>query len=435
MHDALLDLLRCPFCGTRLSLIENRALRRHGPDVEAGVLGCECCAFPIVAGIPVLVADDATREAMHALETGRHGAALFALLGLQDPDDADDADDDDDRTDRFRTVLARGAEHTYQQTLEVLSPDAEGTYFLYRFSDPTFLTAEAVVHAVGLPGGTGPVLDLCGGSGHLTRTLAGLGRSGSVASLSPTPRPPYDTVLADRHFWKLWLARRFTAPGCAAVCCDADAPLPFTRDLFSVVVMADAFPYIWHKRLCADEMMRVVTPDGVVVMPHLHSALGENISAGNTLTPGAYRDLFAAHHPQLFSEARLFDDILERRIVDLERGLSPTAIGTESALTLIACPGVDGFRRYPVSDPVEVTGNLVVNPLYGVERRQGASILTLRFPTPEYEEEFGACRRYLPDTVTVEADLTGHIEPTMLGTRYQDLRRRRVLLDAPPRYC
>ena len=138
MHDALLDLLRCPFCGTRLALVENDALLRRGTEVQSGVLGCECCAFPIVAGIPVLVSNDDTRGAMHALEGGRQEAALFALLGL-----ADDAD----RTDRFRAVLAR-AEPTYRHALEVLSPDAEGTYFLYRFSDPTFLTAEAVVQAV-----------------------------------------------------------------------------------------------------------------------------------------------------------------------------------------------------------------------------------------------------------------------------------------------
>ncbi len=43
-----------------------------------------------------------------------------------------------------------------------------------------------------------------------------------------------------------------------------------------------------------------------------------------------------------------------------------------------------------------VTGELRVNPLYRVERHGNSSVLTLTFPTPEYEEEFGACRRYFP---------------------------------------
>ena len=86
--------------------------------------------------------------------------------------------------------------------------------------------------------------------------------------------------------------------------------------------------------------------------------------------------------------------------------------------------------------PVEqsVTGELRVNPLYQIERRGNSSILTLTFPTPEYEEEFGGCRRYLPDTVTVDADLGGTIVPATLGSAYEDLRRRRIVIDAPPQY-
>ena len=77
-----------------------------------------------------------------------------------------------------------------------------------------------------------------------------------------------------------------------------------------------------------------------------------------------------------------------------------------------------------------------VNPgeLYAVEVRDGRSVLTLRFPTPEYEAEFGECRRYLLDRVTVDADLHSPIDPRPLGPRYAELRRRRVILDVPLRY-
>src|SRR5215210_6482328 len=109
----------------------------------------------------------------------------------------------------------------------------------------------------------------------------------------------------------LGVAKTSVAPHCDAVCCDANAPLPFARATFSLVVLSDAFPYIWHKRLLADEMMRLAAPDGVVVMPHLHSALGENFSAGMTLTPAAYRDLFVPMQPRLFSDAALLTQVLE----------------------------------------------------------------------------------------------------------------------------
>jgi SAM-dependent methyltransferase len=386
---------------------------RAGDRIESGVLGCECCAFPVVAGIPVMIADDPTREAMHLLEAGQGEAALFTLLGL-----------DGGCAEAFRGLLAGGARATYQEALALLCRDAEGTCFVYRFSDPTYVMAEALLQAIGRPSRTpaGRSLDLCGGTGHLTRVLIGL-------------RPAGGTVLADLFFWKLWLARRFTAPQCEPVCCDANQPLPFAREAFSLVVLADAFPYIWHKRLLADEMMRLTVSDGLIVMPHLHSALGENFSAGNTLTPAAYRDLFAPRRPRLFSDELLLTQVLERRVVDLTHDASPADLGTEPSLTLVAGGRADVFQRYELPAAQGVMGELRVNPLYRVERHGGSSILTLTFPTPEYEEEFGACRRYLPDSVIVDADLTGTILPAMLGSRAEELRRRRIIFDAPPNYC
>ena len=430
MREALLDLLRCPYCGTRLSVVDNDALARTEHDIVCGVLGCECCAFPIVEGIPVLIADDATRDAMHALEAGRHEEALFRLLGLGQ---------DERRSGAFRTLLVRGEPMTYREALSILCLDAEETYFLYRLSDPTFVVAAALLRALGQHPAVaaGRALDLCGGSGHLTRLLAGLPGAGDTqpgAGSQPdaqTDRP----VVADVAFWKLWLATRMIASGSTAVCCNANHPLPFVDGAFSLVVLADAFPYIWHKRLLAGEMTRLAAPDGAIVMPHLHSALGDNMSAGDTLTPAAYGSLFARQQPRLFSDEVLLTQVLDQRVVDLTQSVAAMEIGSDPAFTLVASRDDDLFRRYEVPERGHVSGALIVNPLYRVERRGGSSILTLSFPTPEYAEEFAACRRYLPDTVTVEADLAGPIEPAMLGSACEELRQRRIVLDAPPHYC
>jgi uncharacterized protein YbaR (Trm112 family) len=423
MHESMLELLRCPFCGTRVSLVENDVLVRAGDRIESGVLGCECCAFPVIDGIPVMIADDRTRDAMHLLEAGQDEAALFTLLAL-----------DETRVEAFRELLTRlphqtgeaakaSVRATYQDALAILCDDAEATCFVYRFSDPTYVMAQAILHAIALQPRPllGRRLDLCGGTGHLTRVLIDL-------------KPPDSTVLADLFFWKLWLARRFISPECEPVCCDANLPLPFAREAFTLVVLADAFPYIWHKRLLAEEMMRLSDPEAVVVMPHLHSALGENFSAGNTLTPAAYRDLFIGRLPRLFGDEFLLTQVLDHGLVDLTHEVSPAGLGTEPSLTLIASGRADLFQRYELPTPKTVTGELRVNPLYRVERHGNASVLTLTFPTPEYEEEFAACRRYLPDRVTVDADLTGAILPAMLGPEGDELRRRRVIIDAPPHY-
>ncbi len=416
MQVTLLDGMRCPFCGTRLRVVDNAALARTESRIEAGVLGCECCAFPVIAGIPILLADDSTRAAMHALEGGDPDGALATVLDVTRAQAAG-----------LARAQAAGA-LTYREAVPLLAPDAEGTYFLHRFSDPTFVPAEALLRALGPAAAQtgGPWLDLCGGTGHLTHALAAPG--GSAA-------PARDrTVIADLYYRKLWLATHVTAPGADGVCCSADAPLPFTTDRFSLVVLMDAFPYIWHKRLCADEMMRVARPDGIIALPHLHSSEGENVSAGDPLSPSAYRDLFAPFRPALFSDARLLDGLIDEESIDLTAEQSPDQLRGEPSLTLVASrrPGIR--RRVPAPAPDAVAGVLAVNPLYAVEVRDGRSVLTLRFPTPEYEAEFGECRRYLPDRVTVDADLHGPIDPRRLGPRYAELRRRRVILDLPLRY-
>ena len=411
MRLATLDLLRCPFCGSRLSLVEG-STRMHGEEIVGGVLGCQCCAYPIIDGIPVLIADDTARKAMHQHEAGDSEAALLTMLDVEG-----------ERADAFREFLRRGEGMTYRDGLAILSVDAEGQYFIYRFSDPTFLVAQALLQALGGDSRlTRRTIDLCGGSGHLTRVLTALS-------------PPGQACLADVYFWKVWLAKRFTAPDCEPVCCDANNPMPFASGVFSMVVLSDAFPYIWQKRMLSSEMMRIADPDGAIVMPHLHSALGENFTAGMTLTPAGYRDLFEPWSPRLFRDSAMLDDLLERRVVDLSKDAPAESLAGEAALALVASRHDEIFRRYTAADAARSTASeLIINPLYRVDARDGRVVLTLTFPTAEYEEEFRAARRYLPDTVTVAADVTRRLSPQDFGADYEDLKRRLVLLDAPKGY-
>ncbi len=406
-----LDRLRCPHCGTTLALQEGPATRREGASLTWGVLGCECCAYPVVDGIPILIASDDAREALRLLEAGQPDEALRQCLGL-----------DEERWRAFTWL--RGVDTaSYRDYLEVLSPDAEGTYFLYRFSDPTFVAAEAVVRAAaGVPDlVAGPVLDVCGGSGHLTRVLAEVA-TGPV-------------FLADVYFWKLWLARTFTVPEARVVCCDANQPLPFARQTFSAVLLSDAFPYIWQRRLLAAELMRAVRPGGAILMPHLHNALAFNYSAGMALTPAAYEDLFAPVTPRLFDDATLLDQALAGGPIDLAASQPAEALAEAAALTLLASPRPELFARHAQADPGPVRGVLRLNPLYTVERQGDRLLCTLTFPSDEYAEEFGAVRRYLPDRWETAVDVRGVVEPGAFGDRLVELRRRRILLDVPARYC
>ena len=140
------------------------------------------------------------RRARRTSRAGRPHLALRTMVGL----------DDDDAGRPVRGASRLGRRRPTASIVEALGPGFEGGYFLYRFSDPTFIVANAVVRAVAgtVLHGTRRAIDICGGSGHLTRSLMDLS--------SPAP------VLADLYFAKIWLARRFTAPGCEPVCCDGN---------------------------------------------------------------------------------------------------------------------------------------------------------------------------------------------------------------------
>jgi uncharacterized protein YbaR (Trm112 family)/SAM-dependent methyltransferase len=418
MRAELLDILRCPYCGGRLELVSSIFNRTSsgGDTIADGVLACECCVFPVVDGIPVLHLHDTAVKAREHIESQRPELALRAMVGADDPV----------RAEAFEAAAGSSAS-TYREIVESLGPNFEGGYFLYRFSDPTFVVADAVVRAVAgtVLQGNGRALDMCGGSGHLTRTLA-----------RASAHPP---VLADLFFPKIWLARRFTAPTAIPVCCDANSALPFARGSFDYVMCADAFMFIWTKRPFVGEMFRTVagSPRSTVVIVHTHNQLVWSPSHGQALTVRGYRNLFETAEPRVFGESQLFEDVVNGRALDLGCAEDPSALEQEAAFTFIASPVSAVFSAHALDARLESGGRWRLNPLYQVQECGGAVEGTLHFPSPDYEDEYGACRRYLPETIRIEASALralGSGAPPASIRGGADLVRRRVLVDLPERY-
>jgi uncharacterized protein YbaR (Trm112 family) len=414
MNLATLELLRCPYCGGRLSLVESLFHQRDGDDLQDGILGCHCCIFALVDGIPVLHLQPPAVTARDHLQAGRPDLARRTMFGLDDPAAAD----------AFETVAASPAA-TYRETVDALGPNFEGGYFLYRFSDPTFVVADAVVRSVArVAAGSGRAIDICGGSGHLTRSL-----------LDVSSAPP---VLADLYFAKVWLARRFTAPRCEPVCCDGNAPMPFAKGAFSFAMCVDAFMYIWTKRQFVGEMTRLVEGKGgigTVLIGHTHNELTWTPSHGQPLSPAGYIDLFEALEPRVFGESRLFDDVVGGDWLDLSRREPLRDLDGEPALTIVASGNPRVFARHPIDAPAGVRGELKLNPLYAIEQAADRVTLQLRFPSDDYEQEYGACRRYLPESAEITSkELAALQTAAATPPALQELVRRRVILDLPKNY-
>jgi hypothetical protein len=60
--------------------------------------------------------------------------------------------------------------------------------------------------------------------------------------------------------------------------------------------------------------------------------------------------------------------------------------------------------------------------------------LRLQFPSEDYEQEYGACRRYLPDEAVVDRAALSALDAGILRPDLVELTRRRVILDLPKRY-
>jgi uncharacterized protein YbaR (Trm112 family) len=415
MLTETLDVLRCPYCGGRLDLVESLFHRRSADEIHDGILGCHCCIFPVVDGIPVLHVLPASTAARDHLQAARPDLARRAMFGL-----------DEAEAEAFDAVASSDTA-TYRETVEALGPNFEGGYFLYRFSDPTYIVAQAVTRAVGgaVLGGRRRAIDICGGSGHVTRTLLGL------SEVAP--------VLADLYFAKVWLARRFTAPGCEPVCCDGNAPMPFARGAFSFAMCTDAFMYIWTKRQFVGEMERLVSggaasAPGAVLIGHTHNERTWSPSHGQPLSPEGYADLFETIEPRIFGEGNLFADVVSGGPLDLARRDDQSTLDNSPALTIVASRHPDVFAAHTLVMPTSAAGELRINPLYAVEPTGGGVRLRLEFPNQDYADEYGACRQYLPETLALDRSAIDGLTSGKITGDLIELVRRKVIVDLPTRY-
>jgi uncharacterized protein YbaR (Trm112 family) len=424
MHRSTFDILRCPYCGGRLELVTSSYHQTQGDEIEHGILGCQCCVFPVVDGIPVMHLQPAATEARELVEQGDALRARRVMFGLQD--NVDNAVGE--RVD----ALIASSDATYRAIVEAFGEYIEGGYFLYRFADPTYIVGHAVARAVA---GTvlkrgGRAIDICGGSGHLTRSL-----------MDPTLFPGPPPVLADLYFAKIWLARRFTAPGCEPVCCDGNAPMPFARGAFRYAMCSDAFMYIWTKRQFVQDMLRLTdNGDGgresAAVISHTHNQCTWTPSHGQPLTPDGYRNLFETIEPRVVGESSLFADVVNGGPLDLSRQAAANTLEAEPALTIIATRHAGVFVPHALEPPPDrAQGEFRVNPLYAVSGTTAASIMFhLRFPSEDYEQEYGACRQYLPEDVAIPREALPVLAAGRVPAELADLLRRRVIVDLPRGY-
>ena len=338
--------------------------------------------WPVVAGVPWLRAgrDDVRERAVAALDAGDPDGAAVVLLA-----DADDWWDAPPPPDAQLRAALRAT--TLREAVDLLGFGRVGTYFVHRWSDPSWLAALALT-AAHPPAGR-PVLDLACGAGHLLRHLAVHGHR--------------DLTGIDVVFAKLWLARRFVLPAGAPVtlvCADLTAPWPLpepTRPRH--VACHDALYFLDGKEAFVAAALRHAGDGGAVLLGHCHNARHPAGRSGLPLDPAGWRALLPG--ATAYAEEELTAATAEGRLPEPTDSLD----GTEAVNLALDSAAPDPALLAP-----QPGAGLRPNPLYADGVR--------RWPGERWAAEYGPrAQAYLPEHWT-------DLPPA-------EAVRRRLFLDLP----
>jgi hypothetical protein len=218
--------------------------------------------------------------------------------------------------------------------------------------------------------------------------------------------------------------------------------MPFARGAFLYAMCSDAFMYIWTKRQFVLDMLRLIddrseraTP-GAAMISHTHNQCMWTPSHGQPLTPNGYRNLFENEEPRVFGESGLFADVVRGGPLDLSRVDGEPTLEAEQALAIVASRHFGMFVPHPLeAPPARPIGEFRVNPLYVVESSDGSAVrYRLQFPSDDYEQEYGACREYLPAEVVITQEDLQALAKGSVPPGATELVRRRVVVDIPLGY-
>jgi SAM-dependent methyltransferase len=418
----LIAELHCPYCGS--SLREELRVSDSSAGLLYGVLRCECERYPVVEGILILRpvpgkliqllerrdTEGALRSTLYDLipenARTRNRRRIEGLSRIRVPFASHLARRD---ADRFWNVLT-DREASFQEILRYVRADIYADYLIQRYANPSFFVAlgalsvleelESVKVPVAVSAGQAAtprsprVLDMACGTAH-------------TCFLMQVLFPDIAVVAADHDFINLYLARRFMAPGATYMCIDGEAPLPFADDSFDAVFCLDAIHYIRSKKALGIEMTRVLTPDGICLLPHLHNARVYNPVPGMPLSAEGYLDCFESLEPRLFPEPRLLDQVMRQHQVDLGASASDEERKTANSFCIVGSRRADVWRTYDALAErlCREPKHLGVNPVYRVIEGPDTVQLEMKWPNSTLAKECARIESYLPKQYTIDRAL------------------------------
>ncbi|MGL5839910.1 MAG: class I SAM-dependent methyltransferase [Sphingorhabdus sp.] len=359
------------------------------PDGHA-LAGASGERWPLVDGIPYLrIGREAlVRQALAALDAGEREEALILLLA--DQDDWWLGPKADPR--QVRALVEQADSLTLREALARLQFGPVADYFLYRWSDPTYLAGLALLEAHWNQPDT--AFELACGIGHYLRDLTRRG----IACLG-----------ADIVFSKCWIASQWVAPDARYVVFDASHPWPIAGQRFDLVMCHDAFYFMPDQPGVADKLRAAVADQGMLAISHIHNASFAGEAMGPVVDPALLASLFP--NGTAYDEAELLDALMAATTP------TPIAIGANAAVEAFSLIEAGAAKAHPLKGGLAMpcpVAALRRNPLLGQD--------DVHWPSDLYAREYGGGCYWAKD----DAEL----DPAFI----HDPARLRRVVDLPERW-
>jgi SAM-dependent methyltransferase/uncharacterized protein YbaR (Trm112 family) len=429
--------LHCPYCDANLEVAKEIDI--IGENINQAIVGCNCRTYPLVEGILVLKNQipDSDSLAASILQAGQFPQALYYLLRPKTTIDRFiqaarrrklpfSIIAEEGRLKQINYYLHKTVQTSlFSRALLQLNLGGYGDYFLYRFSNTSFVAGVPLILIMEPLAGT--ILEIGSGMGHQGFVMSQL-------------YPKSKRVVIDYSFINLLLAKRFFVPEAEYICLDANDPLPFPDTKFSAIFSSDVLHYLDSKKLVMREIARISKPGAVILLSHLHNLGGSDPVAGKPLTAEGWMRLSAFLKAKLLPEQQVFHNFLSQDILDLSYNASVEELKESNAFALVATNHEKIFRTYERIGErfFNLQTHLIINPLYHVSSKGREVILRKNWPSAFIQAENIIIDRIMPDTYSLDKEALREIQEggiSSLGPgKVIDLMKKFIFINVPKNY-
>jgi len=438
MRFAFLDSLRCPHCGSQFDI--ELIIEQNKNELTTGVVRCECSEFPILEGILDLNAGALDCQIVSLVKERKVEEATIRSLSGNYRSDLQFVNSSNSifsfgsallsqlvknrkyrNNSKFYALYKRSTPFFY-----LLGNEIYDKYLKQRFSSESFWSLYPFIPV--LKNKKERILDLSCGMGHSSFIISKYIK-------------PQQLCCADKSYRFLYLARKYFAPDADFVCLDANSPLPFKERIFSSVLMLDSFHNVTERMLLANEMKRVIFPQGLLLLLHLHNSLTKNLGDSflYSMTPKAWVNLFETQdfRCKAIPQGQILNDFLFHNVLDLATEPAQNILNSSNAIALLATSDESVFRTYEnvKLDFLSLRDNLIINPIYDI-KQNGHKIEISR---PSSIDAFGDylvfSEKFLPKKDEIPSKFfTGRHVVTSDSDIISDLMAKFIVVNVPKNY-